>query len=247
MTGSSADNNNNAQTVAARLAGAAAPLTLGDSRVTGAFFVDQGSFDEAELRPHVSIAERGTALTIASAEVRRQFLLRRCFQRGFVKTVLGWDGDLASVPMRHDAEQRPYCFAAPDIWFSFSSSGAIAIACAARVGQAGTDIEKLRPVAEIRQLSARFLCSGEAAHLARLPDDVRQATFFRYWTIKEACLKAVGHGLSYGLDQFSIAPDDGYHIDPPPEFGDRQHWRIESLTVPEGYVATVAHFRPSVT
>ena len=117
------------------------------------------------------------------------------------------------------------------------------MACACRRGQAGIDIEKLRPVTDALRLSERFLCASEAAYLASLTEARREEAFFRLWTIKEASLKAVGHGLGFGLDNFSIVPaGERYVLDPPVEFGNRGDWQVVPLVVPAGYIATLILF-----
>lgn len=58
-------------------------------------------------------------------------------------------------------------------------------------------------------VARRFFAPEEAATLAAAPEQERQCRFFRYWTLKEAYVKARGRGLSLPLDKFSFSyPDE---------------------------------------
>jgi phosphopantetheinyl transferase len=220
---------------------AAVPVAGLSGEVAVAAFSDRGSLGDDELLPQVSEDERRFAATLANGAVRRQFLLRRGFQRRFVAGMIDWRDEPSAIPMRREPDRRPLCLVAPLLWLSFSSSGDIAIAAASRQEQVGIDIEKLRPVSHMLELAGRFLQPNEADYLSGLPEARRADAFMRLWTIKEASLKAVGHGLGYGLDKFAIVPDgERYLLDPPQEFGSRSDWRIVPLAMPDGYVATLA-------
>jgi 4'-phosphopantetheinyl transferase len=231
--------------VEARLAGATTSLEPRGDTDRAAMIIDLDRLEESDLRLLVSHGERIEAAAIADRLLRRQFLLRRSFQRAFVRDCIGWTGELAELPMRADREQRPYCLAAPGTWLSFSSSAAIAVAAASMKTQIGIDIEALRPVEDLKGLSQRFLCPSEVKRLSELAEAQRHSAFLRLWTIKEACLKAIGHGLSYGLDKFEVVgAGQRYRVRPPAEFGDGSSWNIDALAVPEGYVASLARYSP---
>jgi 4'-phosphopantetheinyl transferase len=71
----------------------------------------------------------------------------------------------------------------------------------------GIDIERIRPVCE--GMHQRLAGDGEWA----LAPEVTRTLFFRYWTAKEAVLKAVGKGLT-GLSRCRVAaiPDEDHLI-----------------------------------
>jgi 4'-phosphopantetheinyl transferase len=70
----------------------------------------------------------------------------------------------------------------------------------------GVDIEQIRPMSEPEKLAQRFFAPSEYQALMQVPSEQRLTQFFRYWTGKEAYLKATGTGLSYGLDQVVLKP-----------------------------------------
>lgn len=79
--------------------------------------------------------------------------------------------------------------------------------------------------------------------LRTLPTEEQRQAFFRYWTRKEAYIKARGEGLSLPLDQcdVSLAPGDpvavlGTQGDP----SEASRWSVQELIPAAGYVAALA-------
>ena len=71
----------------------------------------------------------------------------------------------------------------------------------------GIDAECRRPLADARAIAERFFAAEEAAALAAAgpPGSAAEAaTFHALWTLKEAYVKALGRGLSMGLDGFAF-------------------------------------------
>ena len=80
----------------------------------------------------------------------------------------------------------------------------------------GVDVEDRRRDTSGAEIASRFFSAREVAALERLPGDEQSATFFEYWTLKEAYIKAVGVGISLGLERFSFELDDrGLGVDDP--------------------------------
>lgn len=95
----------------------------------------------------------------------------------------------------------------------------------------GADVEQVAPV-NVAELATQVLGPGETA--AALPD------FFRYWTRKEAVVKATGDGLRMPLAQVMVAPPDA----PATllRYGDRRDLAasMADLSPGDGYAAAVA-------
>ena len=60
----------------------------------------------------------------------------------------------------------------------------------------GVDVELQRAVPDALALAARNFTPAEYADLRSLEGPERDVAFLRCWTRKEACLKAIGCGLS---------------------------------------------------
>ncbi|GAU67589.1 4'-phosphopantetheinyl transferase [Streptomyces sp. NBRC 110611] len=70
----------------------------------------------------------------------------------------------------------------------------------------GVDVEAVRAGAPETGV-ADYFHPAERRALAALPADRRRAAFYRCWTRKEAVVKAIGTGMSVGLDSFQVAVD----------------------------------------
>jgi len=76
--------------------------------------------------------------------------------------------------------------------------GALAVSSA----ELGVDIELISRFHE--GVARDRFSSMENAALEGLPEDQRNAAFYRFWTAKEAVLKALGTGFSLASDSFTI-------------------------------------------
>lgn len=107
---------------------------------------------------------------------------------------------------------KPSLASHPRVQVSFAHcAGAVLVASAdARIG---VDVEWIRP--RNRYAVARMLHPRETAALADAADPDRQ--FFRYWTLKESYVKALGVGLSYSVRGLvvSIGRDGTATVDRP--------------------------------
>lgn len=109
----------------------------------------------------------------------------------------------APLPLRR-AEQKggkPYLPAYPDFHFSLSHSGLWAV-CAVSEYPLGVDLEQVRETR--RGVAERYFSPEECALLAQLPP----ASFFDFWTLKEAAVKASGVGLARGLSRARVTLAD---------------------------------------
>lgn len=89
--------------------------------------------------------------------------------------------------------------------FNVSRSGERALIACTQGREVGVDIEKERQDIEIDDLAKRFFTAPENAKLQAFPLPDRYQAFLRCWTCKEAFVKAVGRGLSLGLDKFDVS------------------------------------------
>jgi phosphopantetheine--protein transferase-like protein len=169
-----------------------------------AAFFDDGKWNENDLLPCLADTERRKAGQLPDPAERRHFILRRCFQRVFLMTVLDWKGALPDLRIEHRLDTQPFCPDAPAYRLSFSSSGSTALACASRNHSVGIDIEKIRAIENVTQLAQRFLTDEEAALVSKCPTDEQNMRFLQIWAAKEAGLKAIGKGIVSGLNTFLV-------------------------------------------
>lgn len=95
---------------------------------------------------------------------------------------------------------KPYLPDAPR--FSLSHSGDHVL-CAISEREVGCDVERIRPVSH--KLAERFFCPEEAAEIAAAPtEEARLRSFFRFWTLKESYVKALGTGMRLPFRAFRL-------------------------------------------
>jgi 4'-phosphopantetheinyl transferase len=128
--------------------------------------------------------------------------------------------------------------------FNLSHSGKLA-AYAFSDAAVGIDVEEVRPLADLRQLARRSFCAGECADLATVAGDDVVDAFYACWSRKEAFIKAVGSGLSFGLDRFRVSLLPGaepavLHV----EGDDAGRWQLHALDAGAGYAGAVAYRGP---
>jgi 4'-phosphopantetheinyl transferase len=90
------------------------------------------------------------------------------------------------------------------VQFNLAHSEDLALLAVARDRAVGVDVEKIRSLPAVDRLAQRFFTTREHTALTSLPGCQQETEFFRYWVCKEAYLKAIGAGLTYGLDQVEI-------------------------------------------
>lgn len=119
--------------------------------------------------------------------------------RGILRALLG--RYLQTPP-----EQLQFCYGdhgkpaltsdlANGLTFNISHSEELMLCAIARGCHVGIDLEYLRPVNNLEELTQRFFSPQEHAAIHALPEASRLRSFFQHWTCKEALLKASGDGL----------------------------------------------------
>ncbi|OMF85290.1 4'-phosphopantetheinyl transferase superfamily protein [Paenibacillus sp. FSL R7-0273] len=114
--------------------------------------------------------------------------------------------------------------------FNISHSGDWVV-CAVSKEPVGIDIEKKGTVD--LELARRFFAKDEDRYIREQDDEESQLErFYQVWSAKESLIKAVGRGLSQGLDTFSVVSD--YKLTPHIEM-DGVIWNLTGVSLDSGY------------
>lgn len=218
--------------------------SLGDDEVhVWRASLNSSALDAAGLKLILSSDERERAARFYF-EVDR----RRCVVgRGYLRLLLG---DILNLPanslrFEYDEFGKPRLTPAQEqrLRFNVSHSGDLLLIAMTRGRATGVDVEEIRSDFDLEGVAARFFSTNEHKTLTLLAGPGRYQAFFTCWTRKEAYLKARGDGLSLPLDQFdvSVLPDEEARLletrhDP----RETERWMLLPVSVPAGYVATVA-------
>lgn len=154
----------------------------------------------------------------------------------------------SSVVLDQDARGKPrLAQEAPDasirLEFNWSHSGDFALLAVARDCALGVDVERFGKKPRSLEIARRFFDVSEADALEPLTPDARDRAFISLWCAKEAVLKAVGEGLSFGLARlaFTRRSDADWalaRVDP--ALGDARDWRLAGFDVAPGYRGALA-------
>jgi len=129
-----------------------------------------------------------------------------------------------------------------NIDFNLSQSGGQAVYAVTRGRDIGVDIEYIRYIPDMQDIIERYFSAGEKGVFKSLPEAVRYMTFYKFWTRKEAFIKATGDGLSFPLDKFDVSKLSGGSAGQLIVNGDTgvsSHWYIQDLNPVSGFAAAV--------
>lgn len=93
------------------------------------------------------------------------------------------------------------------ISFNVSHSGSHGLIAVAPSGRLGVDVEERAPRRNLENLIEGVFSPREKAELESLAGCKQLHKFFRFWTIKEALVKAHGKGLSLRVAELEIPED----------------------------------------
>lgn len=209
------------------------------------WFAFAGDFADTDVlaRGVLSPGETARLKRLGSAEGRRLFVMSRLLAR----TTLSLYWPRAPEEWRFVANPHGKPLLDPrmgpiPLRFGLSHTAGLAVFAVVREGEIGVDAEAVRRPVKAHEVGRRFFSPEEAGRLRELPPE-RAADFFHYWTLKEACLKALGRGLSLPLRSVSFRLSEDFPRciefsgDGPP---DPEVWRFALIEPAEGYVAAVS-------
>lgn len=106
----------------------------------------------------------------------------------------------------------------------------------------GVDIEYILPNSDLIEIASKYFSSKEIDSLIRFPGEKRTEAFFNCWTRKEAFIKAVGEGLSYPLDKFSVSLNDEFDVEITIENNQQEssQWKLISFQPEERFAGAFA-------
>src|SRR6185369_12935207 len=106
----------------------------------------------------------------------------------------------------------------------------------------GVDLEQVHYLEDAPRIAERFFSAHENAVLRTIPEAERLDAFFRYWTLKEAFVKATGDGLARATESFDVTfvcdgPARLLSVDGDSEEASR--WSLAELAPAPGFVGAV--------
>lgn len=184
----------------------------------------------------ISSEEREQYQQVASSDQGRDYLI----SRALLRTVLAQycESAPADVVLSTNEFGKPQ-LDAQDAGLQFNTAHSPGLTlCAVSQAEVGIDAEYHSDAGGMLDAADDYLSARELQALRGQPVDDQLPLFFRYWTLKEAYLKARGEGLSIPLHDFSIILDKG-------EFAgfegpDPENWDFRVLAQNEQYTVSLA-------
>lgn len=139
---------------------------------------------------------------------RQMFLLGRLMARTLVGRALGVDP--TAWVWREGARGRPEIGAtSSSIGFNLAHSAGLVVCAVSERGPVGVDVEHRHRRPIDARLIRRYCAPAEVADIESREPARQQDSFLRYWTLKEAYLKARGLGIAVHLADisFSLRPE----------------------------------------
>ena len=195
------------------------------------------------LRAQLCEQERQRAAEYRRAHSRAAFVVGRAMLRLALSEYTHMDprelrfgeGKNGKVELRYPAGSA--------VQFSLAHADGLTLIALTRGSRVGIDVERLRHVPEAHEIMARFASPSERAVWRQLPPQEHEHAFFRWWTRKEAYLKATGEGLSRRLEAFDVpisAGDEAQLLSAGDLGANATTWSLVELASAPGYLATVA-------
>lgn len=189
--------------------------------------VDLTAPAEGQRQAWLSAAEHARAARFVFERDRRRYLAAHCALRQRLSERVG--APAAHLAFSEGPFGKPSLTGEHRCAFNMSHSDDVALIALAdeAVGEIGVDVEMLRPMPDATALAHQNFSVSECAELAATRDEDRSLAFLLGWTRKEACLKAIGSGLSIAPNIFTA----GLSTDS----------RSVEINTPEGIARLVVH------
>ncbi len=126
--------------------------------------------------------------------------------------------------------------------FNLAHSGGYVYLALGHGRRVGVDVEHERESIECVELGRRFFCPAEIEKLEAGPPAETRRLFFKFWTLKEAYLKAEGSGLGISLTAMDASDVPDACLAPPvaPVEDEPRGIQVQRLDAPTGYAAALA-------
>lgn len=141
---------------------------------------------------------------------------------------------------RH-SKGKPYSMDDPTIFFNLSNSGDRIVYAFSKNGEVGIDLEQIRPLGDLDELIEKNFTVQERKYINHLSSE-RLQRFFKFWTVKESYLKAIGEGMRLTPDKLEFTIENGvFTLKEVQGFFEEKDWISAPLVIADDYVGTLTY------
>lgn len=152
------------------------------------------------LKPLLSDDELARANKFYSKALKQRFIIRRAISRSILGHYTEQQPEKISFSLNKYG--KPY-LSNDDYHFNLSHSEDLVVMAVSK-RQIGVDIEFIKVIPDMALVAKHHFSEKEKLDLLNLPSNQQIHAFYRYWTGKEAFIKADGRGLGIPLDSFDV-------------------------------------------
>jgi 4'-phosphopantetheinyl transferase len=169
--------------------------------------------------------------------------------RGLLREILAPYLDVSPGQLRfgYGAHGKPFLAGEEhsDLRFNVSHSFDAMLLAIARLREVGVDVEGVSNNIglTIDEIGDTVLSEPEKQAVARSDGEDKRTNFLRFWTLKEALIKADGRGVSLPLERIDVSAPEGRVAvvnEATGEWRRCPRWTLRTLTPFPGYVAALA-------
>ena len=136
---------------------------------------------------------------------------------------------------------KPFSLDDESLFFNASNTDGLCVYAFSRENEVGIDIEKKRKLTGLQDLINKNFTASEILFIKQNPEKELER-FFRYWTIKEAYLKAIGEGMRLSPDnlEFKIEQNNVKLVSIKGIF-EFEDWILKEFKPTEDFVGTIVY------
>ena len=198
----------------------------------------------SKLKTILSEDELIRAQRFYSVELTKQFIAARGFLRLILARYIKVKPE--ELQFQYNVYRKPFLigtFNKKELCFNASNSHGIALYGITLQRAIGVDVEKIRSNLPYEKIARRQFTQSEIRLFQKSPESERIQTFFKFWTRKEALLKALAQGLHFSMKQFNVSgtPRESVKfLKNSPSFVNSSEWFIQDLEIAQGFCAALA-------
>ena len=213
------------------------------------FLFQLNSFNCNDLLPYLSEDELIRASKLKIEQKKNQFVITRGLLRRLLSNCLEKEpGELTFSYQQHCKPTIDDKYNNKSIEFNVSHSGNYGLIAMTLENKVGIDIEETNPEIDFQSLSNRFFSDNEKKELINLDKDEQLDAFYRVWVRKESFIKAIGKGVAFGLDRFSVSLEENINTEmevvTPESINDK--WFCYDITMLDNYKTALTTCRQGI-
>lgn len=168
---------------------------------------------------------------------RNRFIVGRGILRSLLAQYLNLEPQ--QLEFGYGSHGKPFLKDAEYLQFNLAHSQDLALYGVTHDRAIGIDVEQIRQVNDLEALTRRFFSQSEHESICQTDLENRSRKFFRYWTCKEAFLKATGRGISQ-LQELELSIGQSVVIKKLPDQDSIEAWSLKELTLNVDFVGAIA-------